>query len=145
MLPAFYKRRTESSYTPHPWSVEELEYVILFSTICIVVCLQIAADSFLEEKEIDYLLGSFNLKNMCTILVGSFMSHKSISGHKQQPLCFEQIAASLNAEKLVLMTDVPGILKDKDDVDSKYPVLDIKGTRDLVEDGIIAGGMIPKV
>lgn len=45
----------------------------------------------------------------------------------------------------MLMTDVPGILKDKDDVGSKYPVLDIKGTRDLVDEGIIAGGMIPKV
>lgn len=56
-----------------------------------------------------------------------------------------QIAASLNAEKLILMTDVPGILKDKDNVESKYTVLDIKGTRQLMAEGIIAGGMIPKV
>ena len=55
-----------------------------------------------------------------------------------------QIAASLQAEKLILMTDVPGVLKDKDDIKTKYTALDIRSTRQLVADGIIAGGMIPK-
>ena len=58
-------------------------------------------------------------------------------------LCL-QIAAALQAEKLILMTDVPGVLKDKDDVSTKYNELDIRSTRELVADGIIAGGMIPK-
>lgn len=56
-----------------------------------------------------------------------------------------EIAASLQAEKLILMTDVPGVLKDKDDIKTKYTALDIRSTRQLVADGIIAGGMIPKV
>jgi acetylglutamate kinase len=55
-----------------------------------------------------------------------------------------QMAAALQAEKLILMTDVPGVLKDKDDIATKYTALDIKSTRQLVADGIIAGGMIPK-
>lgn len=55
-----------------------------------------------------------------------------------------QIAASLKAEKLILMTDVPGVLRDKDDVATKFIQLDIRQTRELVADGIIAGGMIPK-
>ena len=55
-----------------------------------------------------------------------------------------QIAAALQAEKLILMTDVPGVLKDKDDISTKYASLDIRSTRELVADGIIAGGMIPK-
>ena len=59
-------------------------------------------------------------------------------------LCVMQIAASLKAEKLILMTDVPGVLRDKDDVDTKFVQLDIRQTRELVADGIIAGGMIPK-
>lgn len=42
------------------------------------------------------------------------------------------------------MTDVPGVLKDKDDIATKYASLDIRQTRELVADGIIAGGMIPK-
>ncbi len=60
-------------------------------------------------------------------------------------LCWlSQIAASLKAEKLILMTDVPGVLRDKDDVETKFVQLDIRQTRELVADGIIAGGMIPK-
>lgn len=56
-----------------------------------------------------------------------------------------QIAAALGAEKLILMTDVPGVLRDANDVASKYTMLDIGMSRALMQDGIIAGGMIPKV
>lgn len=55
-----------------------------------------------------------------------------------------QIAAALKAEKLILMTDVPGVLRDKDDIDTKFPELDIRRVKELVTEGIIAGGMIPK-
>ena len=55
-----------------------------------------------------------------------------------------QIAAALKAEKLILMTDVPGVLQDKDDVGTKYAELDIRRVKELVSEGIIAGGMIPK-
>ena len=56
-----------------------------------------------------------------------------------------QIAAALQAEKLILMTDVPGVLRDKDDVSTKFASLNIHQCRDLTEEGVIAGGMIPKV
>lgn len=56
-----------------------------------------------------------------------------------------EIAAALKAEKLILMTDVPGVLKDKDDASTKYAALSIRECKELVEEGIIAGGMIPKV
>lgn len=56
-----------------------------------------------------------------------------------------EIAAALQAEKLILMTDVPGVLRDKDDVTTKFPELNIKQCRELTQEGIIAGGMIPKV
>ena len=55
------------------------------------------------------------------------------------------IAAALEAEKLILMTDVPGVLKDKDDADTLYRKLTIDEADILRRDGIIAGGMIPKV
>ena len=55
-----------------------------------------------------------------------------------------QIAAAMQAERLILMTDVPGVLRDKDDINTKYTSLDISETRHLVSSGIIAGGMIPK-
>ena len=56
-----------------------------------------------------------------------------------------EIAAALSAEKLILMTDVPGVLRDKDDVGTKFAELSIADTRSLVGEGVIAGGMIPKV
>jgi len=56
-----------------------------------------------------------------------------------------EIAASLGAEKLILMTDVPGVLRDKDDVSTLYRELNINTTRDLIDENVIAGGMIPKV
>jgi hypothetical protein len=56
-----------------------------------------------------------------------------------------EIAAALQAEKLILMTDVPGVLRDKDDVSTKFAELNIKRSRELMQEGIIAGGMIPKV
>ena len=56
-----------------------------------------------------------------------------------------EIAASLKAEKLILMTDVPGVLHDKDNPESIYPELSIRKCNELVSQGIIAGGMIPKV
>lgn len=56
-----------------------------------------------------------------------------------------EIAAALKAEKLILMTDVPGVLHDKDDPSSIYAELSIRKCNELISDEIIAGGMIPKV
>lgn len=56
-----------------------------------------------------------------------------------------EIAASLRAEKLILMTDVPGVMRDKDDVSTKFASLSIRECKELEDEGIIAGGMIPKV
>jgi acetylglutamate kinase len=56
-----------------------------------------------------------------------------------------EIAASLGAEKLILMTDVPGVMESKDDLASLYKELSIQSTRKLIENDVIQGGMIPKV
>lgn len=56
-----------------------------------------------------------------------------------------EIAAALGAEKLILLTDTPGILRDKDDPRSLIDRMDIQTARELIEDGTVAGGMIPKV
>jgi len=56
-----------------------------------------------------------------------------------------EIAASIGAAKLILMTDVPGVCTDKDDPSSLIRELTISETRSMVTDGFIAGGMIPKV
>ncbi|MEM6521765.1 MAG: acetylglutamate kinase, partial [Cyanobacteria bacterium P01_C01_bin.70] len=56
-----------------------------------------------------------------------------------------ELAAALNAEKLVLLTDTRGILHNYKDPSTLIPKLDIKQARQLMEAGIVAGGMIPKV
>ena len=55
------------------------------------------------------------------------------------------IAGALKAERLISMTDISGILKDKDDPTSLIPCIDTNEARMLFEDGTISGGMIPKV
>jgi acetylglutamate kinase len=56
-----------------------------------------------------------------------------------------EIAAALGAEKLILLTDTRGILKDYKDTSTLIPKLDIQEARELIATGIVAGGMIPKV
>jgi acetylglutamate kinase len=55
------------------------------------------------------------------------------------------VATALRAEKLVFLTDTPGILRDQNDPDSLLTALTPENCRDLVREGVIAGGMIPKV
>ena len=56
-----------------------------------------------------------------------------------------RIAGALNAERLIMMTDIAGILKDKDDPSTLIPEITIKEAESLFEQGVIQGGMIPKV
>ena len=55
------------------------------------------------------------------------------------------IAGALHAERLLMMTDIAGILRDKDDPSSLIPELTVSEAKGLYDDGIISGGMIPKV
>ena len=55
------------------------------------------------------------------------------------------IAGALGAERLIMMTDIAGILQDKDDPDTLIPQLTISEAHKLYEEGVISGGMIPKV
>ena len=56
-----------------------------------------------------------------------------------------RIAASLGAMKLILMTDVRGLLRDKEDESTLIPVVNVSDVSRLKKEGIISGGMIPKI
>lgn len=56
-----------------------------------------------------------------------------------------QIAAALKAEKLLLMTDISGLLKDKDDESTLIHDVHVSEFPRLQSQGIISGGMIPKI
>ena len=55
------------------------------------------------------------------------------------------IAGALGAERLIMLTDIAGILRDCNDPTSLIPAITIDEARQLREDGVISGGMIPKV
>ena len=56
-----------------------------------------------------------------------------------------RIAGALGAERLIMMTDIAGILKDKDDPSTLIPHITVSEAKELYNSGIISGGMIPKV
>lgn len=56
-----------------------------------------------------------------------------------------EIASSVDAEKLIILTDVPGVLRDPNDHDSLIQRIKIDEVPDLIEEGVISGGMIPKI
>ena len=56
-----------------------------------------------------------------------------------------KLAVALGAEKLILLTDVRGLLRDPKDESTLLPVVELSKVPGLVKDGVIQGGMIPKV
>jgi acetylglutamate kinase len=55
-----------------------------------------------------------------------------------------ELAASLQAEKLILLTDTPGILRDRTDPSSLLRQLSLSEARELIASGVVNGGMTPK-
>ena len=55
------------------------------------------------------------------------------------------IAGAMHAERLNTMTDIPGILRDVNDPDSIIKRVNIEEARELFREGVISGGMLPKV
>lgn len=56
-----------------------------------------------------------------------------------------KIAAALKAESFISMTDIAGILRDKNDVSTLIPKIYVSDIPQLVNEGVISGGMIPKI
>ena len=94
-----------------------------------------------------------NPKILHTLLDADFIPVISTIGSDESGQAFNinadtaaiAIAAKLDAEKLIYLTDVPGVLTDVDDAASLVSRLSTGRARGLIADGVIAGGMIPKV
>ena len=88
-----------------------------------------------------------------TLLNGGFIPVVSTIGADGEGQAFNinadsaaiAVASALGAEKLVYLTDVPGVLTDVADPDSLLSLLSAARARLLIADGVISGGMIPKV
>ncbi len=55
------------------------------------------------------------------------------------------IAGALKAERLIMITDIAGLLRDKDDPSTLIPAVTVSEAKALFAEGVISGGMIPKV
>ena len=55
------------------------------------------------------------------------------------------IAGALGAERMIMMTDIAGVLENKDDPNSLIPHITVEEAKGLYDSGVISGGMIPKV
>ena len=56
-----------------------------------------------------------------------------------------EVASAVGAEKLIILTDVPGVLRDPNDPDSLIKKIRVDEVPKLIEEGILTGGMIPKI
>lgn len=56
-----------------------------------------------------------------------------------------KLAGALKAESFIALTDISGLLRDKDDPSTLIPHVTVKQTRELIAQGVISDGMIPKV
>ena len=56
-----------------------------------------------------------------------------------------EVAGAVGAEKLIILTDVPGVLRDPSDSDSLIKKITVDEVPGLIEEGVISGGMIPKI
>lgn len=56
-----------------------------------------------------------------------------------------EVASAIDSEKLIILTDVPGVLRDPSDPDSLIQKISISEVPGLIDEGIISGGMIPKI
>ncbi|MBQ3153841.1 MAG: acetylglutamate kinase [Clostridia bacterium] len=55
------------------------------------------------------------------------------------------IAGALHAENMIMMTDIAGILRDRDNPETLIPQVTVDEAKELITQGVVSGGMIPKV
>ncbi len=109
----------------------------------------------IENKDIGYVgeVSSVNprlvdslAKNNYIPVISSVAADETGQAHNINADTFAgEIAAALGAEKLILLTDTRGILRDYKDPSTLITKLDIAQARQLIQEGVVAGGMIPKV
>lgn len=113
----------------------------------------------IEAKKKDERLGfvgevtSINVKPILDLLERGYIPVVSTVGCDAEgniyninaDMAAARIAGALGAESMIALTDVAGILRDKNDPSSLIPAINIEEAKRLYEEGVISDGMIPKV
>ena len=90
------------------------------------------------------------IENLCETGQTPFIPSMCKTGHGQKlnvnaDTAATMVAQQVNADKLVFISDVPGVLTDPNDKSSSISSLTIDQAEKLIADGVISGGMIPKI
>lgn len=113
----------------------------------------------IEAKKLDERLGfvgdvtNINIQPVAGLLRENYIPVISTVGRDKEGNTYNvngdtaaaHIAGALGAERLIMMTNISGIMRDRNDEDSIIRELSVKDARELYEQGVITGGMIPKV
>lgn len=108
-----------------------------------------------KDERLGYVgdIAKINIKPVTDLLENGYIPVISTIGCDRQGNAYNingdtaaaHIAGSLGAERLIMMTDIAGILRDKDDPSTLIPEISADEIADLRGQGVISGGMIPKV
>ena len=99
-----------------------------------------------NEEEIDLgLVGEINCVNYIPVISPVGIAEDGASLNLNADTAAGEIASAVDAEKLIILTDVPGVLRDPKDPNSLIQKIRIDEVPQLIEEGIITGGMIPKI
>ncbi len=96
-----------------------------------------------NREVLDLVLGSGFIPVVSTVAIGSGEDEKLYNVNADTAAA--EIALALQAEKFILLTDVPGILRDQSAVDTLLADLKCSEVPALIQSGAISGGMLPKV
>ncbi|AHG82227.1 Acetylglutamate kinase [Bibersteinia trehalosi USDA-ARS-USMARC-188] len=99
-----------------------------------------------EIKSVDTTLLNFALDSGFIPVIATIgADEQGIAYNINADTAASEIAIALQAEKLVSMTDIAGLLMNKDDESTLIPEVEISEVQTLIDKGIISGGMIPKI
>ena len=115
----------------------------------------ILADKMCVEDDLGYVgdIRQINDRLILDLLEGGYIPVVATVGCDEEGNVYNinadtaaaHIAAELHAENLILMTDIRGLLRNKDDDSTLIPVVNISDVPALIREDIISGGMIPKI
>lgn len=113
----------------------------------------IEAKKLSEELEFVGEITKINTEPILDVLDKGYIPVISTVGYDSDGNCYNinadtaasRIAGTLRAESLINMTDIAGLLRDTEDPSSLIPVVNVSEAHQLMREGVISGGMIPKV
>jgi len=94
-----------------------------------------------DTEQLRWILGRREVPVITPL--GRDMSDRVFNINADMAAC--EIAAEIQADKLVFLSDVPGLMRDPDDPGSLIPTVRRGEIEGLIEEGVISGGMVPKV